>query len=82
LALNVVERQSRESVGEQIRTLIGEASWAALTAEERSYIWSLADGPEGRHYLDTVARALENGLDWIAFGWGEEFAVSIDLNAR
>jgi hypothetical protein len=67
------------SIGEQIRALIGERSWAALTENERRHISSLANDPEGRHYLDTVARAVEDGLSWVAFGWGEGVGVSIDL---
>ena len=70
------------SIGDQMRALIGERSWAALTEDERSHISSLTDDPEGRHYLDTVARAVEDGLSWVAFGWGNGVAVSIDLDGR
>ena len=70
------------NIGEQIRALIGEDSWAALTEEDRSFILSLSSDAEGRHYLDTVARAVENGLSWVAFGWGEGVGVSIDLDVR
>jgi len=70
------------SIGDEIRALIGERPWAALTEDERSHILSLANDPEGRHYLDTVARAVEDGLSWVAFGWGEGVGVSIDLDAR
>ena len=67
--------------GEEIRALIGEGSWAALTAEERDFLAALTDDPEGRHYLDVVARAIDEGLSWVAFGSWDGLGISIDLEA-
>ena len=67
------------AIGEQIRELIGQPVWAALEGRDRAYFVALADDENGRHVLDVVRRASEDGLSWVAFRTRDGRGVSIDL---